>query len=64
MKTGKNVRQPGLYSSDCCSQELHFEKDEMFPRCPRCLHLCEWDLLEGVTAQREKAPLKERPEAA
>lgn len=43
MKTGQTVEQLGLYSSECCNQELIFEVGDTFTRCPRCLGLCEWE---------------------
>jgi hypothetical protein len=57
MKTGQTVEQTGLYSSECCSEELIFEVEDTFTRCPRCMGLCVWDFdselvsceeLEGV----------------
>ena len=45
MKTGEDVRESGLYSSDCCEQELLFVENDSFPRCPRCSRLCEWELV-------------------
>jgi len=46
MKTGKDVRESGLYSSDCCEQELLFTENDSFRRCPRCSRLCEWELVD------------------
>ena len=45
MKTGEDVRESGLYSSDCCVQELLFTENDSFRRCPRCSGLCEWELV-------------------
>ena len=45
MKTGQDVRESGVYSSDCCEQELLFAENDSFRRCPRCSHLCEWELV-------------------
>ena len=44
-KTGEDVRESGLYSSDCCEQELVFTENNLFSRCPRCSRLCEWELV-------------------
>ena len=46
MKTGKDVREAGLYVSECCLQEASFKKNASFSRCPRCLQLCEWEHAE------------------
>jgi hypothetical protein len=64
MRTGQDVREPGLYSSECCSREIRFAKNDMFSRCPRCLRLCEWDLIETVAGREQRIELKGRPEAA
>ena len=53
MKTGKDVRETGLYASDCCVQELLFEQEDSFSRCPRCMRLCEWELVDSVVAWHE-----------
>ena len=45
MKTGEDVRESGLYSSDCCEQELLLIENDSFTRCPRCSRLCEWELV-------------------
>jgi hypothetical protein len=52
MKTGQDVRESGLYASDCCLQEILFDKDASFRRCPKCSRLCEWELLDAVVAQQ------------
>ena len=49
MKTGEETLELGLYTSDCCSAELVFEKDDTFSRCPRCRSLCIWEIDEPVT---------------
>ena|ERR1041385_3312830 len=48
MKTSCDVREFGLYASDCCGEELIFNKDGCFSRCPRCERFCEWELVEKV----------------
>jgi len=48
MKTGQDVRELGLYASDCCGREMRFDKDDSFSRCPRCLRLCEWEPVDAA----------------
>ena len=48
MKTGQDVRESGLYSSDCCERELLFTENDSFRRCPRCSRLCEWELVDEL----------------
>jgi len=48
MKTGGDVRDSGLYASDCCEQEIRFTENDSFSRCPRCLRLCEWELVDDL----------------
>ena len=48
MRTGEDVRELGLYVSDCCLEELLFDKDDSFSRCPRCSSLCGWELIETL----------------
>jgi hypothetical protein len=55
VKTGQDVRELGLYASDCCLQELFFDKDDSFSRCPRCLRLCEWEAVDAAGALQEMA---------
>ena len=43
MKTGQTVAELGLYSTECCDEELTFDVGDTFSRCPRCQHLCEWE---------------------
>jgi hypothetical protein len=50
MKTSEDARELGLYASECCSEELIFDKGDCFSRCPRCEGLCEWDLIENLTS--------------
>ena len=53
MKTGQDVRELGLYASDCCLQELLFDRNDSFSRCPRCSGLCEWELVDSVVSWQE-----------
>jgi len=55
VKTGQDVREFGLYASDCCVQEVLFDKDDSFSRCPRCLRLCEWEPVDAAVASQEMA---------
>ena len=49
MKTSENVRELGLYISDCCNQDLIFDVGDTFCRCPKCMGLCEWELESSIT---------------
>jgi hypothetical protein len=52
METGETVGELGLYSSECCSEELIFDIGDTFSRCPMCQHLCNWDFeFELVSSQ-------------
>jgi hypothetical protein len=42
MKTGQDVNQDGVYSSDCCLHEKELAKKQSFPRCPKCMSLTVW----------------------
>ncbi len=53
MKTSQIAPELGLYASGCCNVELIFDKGDTFCRCPRCEHLCEWDLLESLVMPEE-----------
>ena len=49
MKTSEDVLVLGLYSNDCCEEELIFDEGDTFWRCPRCCSLCRWELTERIT---------------
>jgi len=53
MKTGKTVDEPGLYSTECCSQEVTFDVGDMFSRCPQCMHLCEWEFEDELVTTED-----------
>jgi hypothetical protein len=55
MKTSEDVFELGLYSNDCCNQELIFDKGDTFWRCPRCHGLCGWELDSKITRHAEVA---------
>ena len=51
MRTAEDVHELGLYANDCCSEELIFDKGDTFWRCPRCRHLCTWELQAKITKE-------------
>jgi len=59
MKTGQDVRKLGLYVSDCCLEEMLFEENNSFRRCPHCSRLCEWELVEAVVPVEEMVKLND-----
>jgi hypothetical protein len=46
MKTGQDVKQAGLYVTECCGEEVELRKDATFPRCVKCMKLTSWELVE------------------
>jgi len=46
MKTGTDVNETGVYSSECCEFEIEFSKEQTFTRCPHCSSLTRWELLD------------------
>jgi hypothetical protein len=48
MRTGDDALEVGLYASECCGVELAFDKGNCFCRCPKCQHLCDWEIVESV----------------
>jgi hypothetical protein len=57
MKTSEDARELGLYASDCCGEELIFDENDCFSRCPRCERLCEWELIENLISWVEMEPV-------
>ena len=53
MKTSEDVFVLGLYSNDCCNEELIFDLGDTFRRCPRCSGLCRWELAERIMKDDE-----------
>ncbi len=53
MSTSHDVRELGLYVSDCCGEELIFFENDTFSRCPRCERLCTWELAEKLFLPEE-----------
>jgi len=49
MRTSEDVHELGLYSNNCCNEELIFDKGDTFWRCPRCQSLCQWELESKIT---------------
>lgn len=48
MRTGDTVTDLGLYTTECCSEELIVDTGDTFPKCPLCSHLCVWELEEEL----------------
>ena len=46
MKTGQDVKESGLYVSDCCGEEVMLAEGASFPRCRKCSRLSEWELVD------------------
>jgi hypothetical protein len=46
MKTGQDVKQAGLYVTECCGEEVELRKDATFPRCLHCMQLTIWEMVE------------------
>jgi hypothetical protein len=46
MKTGQDVKESGLYVSDCCGEEVMLAEDASFPRCRKCSGLSDWELVD------------------
>lgn len=46
MKTGEVVNHFGLYSSECCANEIELDKLEVFPPCFKCRKRTIWDCVE------------------
>jgi hypothetical protein len=42
VRTGERVRQPGVYSSSCCSYEDGLAMDQEAPVCGNCSRATEW----------------------
>lgn len=50
MKTGDTVTDLGLYTTECCSEELIFDTGDQFAKCPKCQKLCLWELEEEIVS--------------
>ena len=53
MRTSLKVDELALYASACCGVEVLFDKDDVFPRCPACEHLCFWRFIEEVVSWKD-----------
>jgi hypothetical protein len=53
MNTSQRVHRLGLYASECCMNEVLFDRNDHFSRCPRCERLCSWDLVEEVVSWQD-----------
>jgi hypothetical protein len=53
MKTAEPVRYLALYASACCAEEVLFDVNDRFSRCPKCAKLCFWNLLEEVVSWQD-----------
>ena len=58
MKTAESVRQLALYASACCADELLFDVNDKFSRCPKCERLCFWELVEEVVSWQDMDDLE------
>jgi hypothetical protein len=54
MKTGTDVVRSGMYATECCLVETELNKDQSFPRCPKCMGLTLWASVR--VAASEKPP--------
>jgi hypothetical protein len=54
MKTGSDVVRNGLYASECCLVEAGLNKNQSFPRCPKCLGLTVWMPVRVAPASKTK----------
>jgi len=53
MRTKATVSELGLYSSECCSEELIYDAGDVFLQCPKCRGLCGWELENPVISIEE-----------
>lgn len=54
MKTSEDVREGGLYASECCGEEVIVAEGATFTRCPKCERRCEWEMVVIVAAYDER----------
>jgi hypothetical protein len=55
MKTGQLVRQPGVYTTRCCSYEDALAEDQEFPVCGTCSRPAEWAAVTPGNARPDAA---------
>jgi hypothetical protein len=53
MRTAQPVLQLALYASACCTDEVLFQVNDVFSRCPKCERLCFWELVERVVSWQD-----------
>jgi len=58
VKTAERVYKLALYSSDCCDDEVVFDINDHFSRCPKCDELCHWFFVERVFSWLEMEGLE------
>ena len=46
VKTGTDAMKSGLYVSECCEEELTFDRHQTLTRCPKCCGLTTWELID------------------
>lgn len=51
MKTGRDAGQAGVHSSECCIARINVSEGQMFPRCPSCYALTDWEFVKRNTRQ-------------
>jgi hypothetical protein len=54
MKTGRDARQAGVYSSECCVASINVIEGQMLPRCPVCNALTDWEFVRRNARQGRK----------
>ena len=47
-ETTQSAQELGVYESACCNQEVVFDRNDCFSRCPNCEERCVWELVESV----------------
>ena len=52
MKTGHDAGETGTYSSECCVIRIYVVEGQMFPRCPLCYELTEWEFIKRSGPQK------------
>lgn len=52
-RTAESVRQPGVYSSRCCSYENAVGENDVFPPCGTCGRPADWiEITPGQDVRR------------
>jgi hypothetical protein len=58
VKTAERVTQLAIYASDCCVDEVLFDVNDRYSRCPKCSRLCSWEFVEKVISWHEMDDLE------